>query len=197
MIPIDAIGERILSAVVVCHAIPQLFDLLECVESRLSVHLVRIAVDEWTISNMALHLLFAVLISNAPRLNSTAHDDIDRVFDLILDEITKIEENEADDFNYTRLIFFILLLIIIILIKTRLYRYLLCCKNCRKKAMTIEPKTKESPPTSPTTAAPTEPPIVKLEFSKKNISDDISVVDDKGREPAIKLINFKSIVDTD
>nr|QBI90354.1 hypothetical protein [Trichoplusia ni single nucleopolyhedrovirus] len=144
---------------------------------------------------MALHLLFAVLISNAPRLNSTAHDDIDRVFDLILDEITKIEENEADDFNYTRLIFFILLLIIIILIKTRLYRYLLCCKNRRKKAITIVPKTKESPPISPTTATPTQPPNANLEFSKKNIVD-ATVVDEKSREPAIKLIKFKSIVDT-
>nr|AOL57135.1 hypothetical protein [Chrysodeixis includens nucleopolyhedrovirus]AOL57276.1 hypothetical protein [Chrysodeixis includens nucleopolyhedrovirus]QGW49264.1 hypothetical protein [Chrysodeixis includens nucleopolyhedrovirus]QGW49404.1 hypothetical protein [Chrysodeixis includens nucleopolyhedrovirus]QGW49544.1 hypothetical protein [Chrysodeixis includens nucleopolyhedrovirus] len=153
---------------------------------------------------MAFHLLFAVLISNATRLNSTAHDDIDRVFDLILDEITKIEESEADDFNYTRLIFFILLLIIIILIKTRLYRHLLCCKSRRKKAVTIvTTKKKESPPTSPTTTAspplpppPTQSPTVKLEFSKKIISDDINV-DEKGSEPAIKLINFKPIVDND
>ncbi len=82
---------------------------------------------------MALSLLIVVLISNATRLNSTAHhDDIDKVIDLILDEVTKIEESELTDYNYTRLIFFILLLIIIILVKSRLYRSLFnCC--CRRK----------------------------------------------------------------
>ncbi|QEI03632.1 hypothetical protein [Rachiplusia nu nucleopolyhedrovirus] len=116
---------------------------------------------------MALSLLIAVLISNATSLNSTA-DDIDKVIDLILDEVTKIEESELTDYNYTRLIFFILLLIIIILVKSRLYKALFnCC--CRRKKLEMIPENLENTLNNENII---QEPVQLLSITKNSDDDD-------------------------
>lgn len=122
---------------------------------------------------MALSLLFVVLISNATHLNSTAHhDDIDKVIDLILDEVTKIEESELTDYNYTRLIFFILLLIIIILVKSRLYKALFnCCCRPKKHDNRVK-KNSSSSEAFPSNDVEPSQPVLLLSITKKEFDND-------------------------
>ncbi|QNV47776.1 hypothetical protein [Alphabaculovirus altersperidaniae] len=57
--------------------------------------------------------------------------DIDSIFAIIMNEISKIEKTESSDVNYTKIIIGLLILITIFTLKTKIYRISTCWR--RKK----------------------------------------------------------------
>ncbi|AXS67789.1 Adho123-like protein [Cryptophlebia peltastica nucleopolyhedrovirus] len=59
-------------------------------------------------------------------------DELDKILDIIVDELTDIQKNEVNDVNYTKIVLILLVLISVLLIKIKFYKYSMCCK--RKKS---------------------------------------------------------------
>lgn len=75
--------------------------------------------------------------SNQLLLNATNNQEnndikeLDTLFNMIMEEISKIQKNEVTDYGYTRMIFIILILFFIFSIKTKLYKIITCCKRMK------------------------------------------------------------------
>ncbi|ACO53579.1 unknown [Euproctis pseudoconspersa nucleopolyhedrovirus] len=88
---------------------------------------------------MAITLVFllfwrSVLATTATVLNATApaEDDVAVLFNLIMQQVGKIQKNEISDFGYTKLIFALLILSFIFSIKSQIYKLLTCAKRKKK-----------------------------------------------------------------
>ncbi|QHB21794.1 orf135 [Artaxa digramma nucleopolyhedrovirus] len=58
--------------------------------------------------------------------------DIEVLFKLIMEQVSKIQNNEITDYGYTRMIFVILIIFFIFSIKSKIYRLLSCVKKKKK-----------------------------------------------------------------
>lgn len=69
---------------------------------------------------------------------TTTNHDIDKLLEVIMDQVSKIEKNELADNGYTRIILIFLILIFVLLIKTKIYK-LSTCFNKRKSPVEAHP----------------------------------------------------------
>lgn len=70
--------------------------------------------------------------SIATNVKKTSVDDVDKLLQLIMNEVTKIEKNEETDYGYTKMIFIALIMMGILLIKTKIYKISTCFKKRKK-----------------------------------------------------------------
>lgn len=62
-------------------------------------------------------------------------EEITNLFVMIMNEIGKIEKNENNDINYTKMILGLLVLVALFTIKTKIYRASTCCLARKKKKL--------------------------------------------------------------
>lgn len=79
-------------------------------------------------------LLAGKAVDNDFDENTLSDKDIDNIFAVIMNEISKIEKSESSDVNYTKIIIGLLVLITLFTLKTKIYRVSTCCW-CRKKSL--------------------------------------------------------------
>lgn len=62
-------------------------------------------------------------------------EEITNLFVMIMNEIGKIEKNENNDINFTKMILGLLVLVALFTIKTKIYRASTCCLSRKKKKL--------------------------------------------------------------
>ncbi|AXU41616.1 ORF18 [Spodoptera eridania nucleopolyhedrovirus] len=65
--------------------------------------------------------------------NTLTDKDIDNIFAVIMDEISKIEKTESSDVNYTKIIIGLLILITLFTLKTKIYRISTCWRRKKQR----------------------------------------------------------------
>jgi hypothetical protein len=60
---------------------------------------------------------------------SDATENVDKILQIVIDEVNKIENNEETDCAYTKMIFLILIMTGLLIIKTKLYKIITCFKK--------------------------------------------------------------------
>lgn len=86
-------------------------------------------IQNWLIKNFTM----SETIIDSSSVAKATPDDVDKILQIIMNEVTKIEKNEETDYGYTKMIFFALIMIGVLLIKTKLYKISACFKKKKKK----------------------------------------------------------------
>jgi hypothetical protein len=90
-------------------------------------------------------VLLMLLRDSDQLLNSTDNsNDIDALFNMIMNEISNIQKHEVSDNSYTRMIFILLIMLLLFSFKTKLYKMMTCFKkkpmseDCALEKITIK-----------------------------------------------------------